>query len=78
MNTEIEYLSKRLHELGAGDLLQFDLGFILSCCRHLPPKYQDDWVRFKKEEFDYHWEAFSAFMAKKSDCALAKRALWNH
>ena len=59
MNTEIEYLSKRLQEVGAGDLLPFDMEFFLSCYLHLPPEY--------KGEFDNLWESFLAFMAKKSD-----------
>ena len=33
MNNEIEYLSKRLQEVGAGDLLKFDTEFILYCYR---------------------------------------------
>ena len=75
MNTEIEYLNKRLQELGAGEHLKLDIEFILYCFRHLPPEYQNDWVRFEKREFDNRWEAFLAFMDKKSDCAFRKRAL---
>ena len=75
INNEIEYLVKRLRDLGAQDLLYFDNEYLNNCYKHLPSPYQYDWDKFNSEEFTNPWIAFMSFMSEMSRSALKKRAL---
>ena len=72
---QMEYIVKRMNELGASALLQFDNDFWNCCYMVLPCEAQQQWDRYDSTSFTNKWDAFFAFMKQECDFALNKRAL---
>ena len=75
INNEVEYLVKRLKELGAISLLYFDNEYLNVCYKHLPSIIQHEWDKWDTDGFENEWIAFMDFMSSNSKSALKKRAL---
>ena len=72
---QVEYIVKRMADLKAETLLQFDNDYWNCCYMVLPAYAQQQWDRFDKVSFDNKWDAFIAFMKIECEHALEKRAL---
>ena len=69
----VDYLVKRLTELGAKDLLDIDNDYLNAVYQHLPDYYQLAWDSFDADDFASEWTAFMKFMQDTCAAALKKR-----
>ena len=72
---QMEYIHKRMTDLGAGDILVFDNDYWNYLYKLLPIHVQHRWDIYKKDSFSNKWESFMEFMKGETVHALDKRAL---
>ena len=75
IHNEIEYIVKRLKDIDADSVLQFDNEYLNSCYKQLPAIFQYEWDKFDTDKFDHSWAAFENFMQTNAASALKKRTL---
>ena len=73
LSDTVDYIVKRLSELGAQNLLDIDNDYLNAIYQNLPSYYQLVWDSFSIENFDSEWLAFMKFMQETCAAALKKR-----